>query len=253
MSQEKPNGATPVEPLRKLRRPTTSRTITISLIVGALLLLFVALLVGASTGLLDLSSVAWGTVPNWISAVLGLGAAVGVGVAVLTYRDNQRDRRDDEHQQARLVQACPTPIGDWPPLDDHATLTVKLAIANHSSEPVFDLRILDVAVVPLEYDPISISMSRHKPVRASLWVSDLAQDLHTLDRLDSNTRSPTVHAAASELRFDTPDNFGFQINCHFEFTDARGRRWQRIGGFRPTRTTSPEEEAPPRDVVSLFS
>lgn len=200
----------------------------------------------------------WGTVPAWVSAAASTLTLFGIVVATLTFMNAQRDRRDDELNQARLI----TPSWSSPGLPFGITggpYVVDVTITNNSTEPVFNVNVDAVACFPAtpaksDDDPIFGNLTPH---------FDLGQRMApTNSLLDPNTRPDQLDQKASTAPTRWVGDYaehptGAEMTAvayipEFRFTDASGRRWRRIGSLTPERMAHPGEQTPPQSLRKLF-
>lgn len=148
---------------------------------------------------------------SWAEAIAALGTAGALGVAARVYVLSQRDRRDDEATQARLVHREPTldalsdgSIDFW---------ELQFFVHNDSSAAIHNLAAVRVK-------------------REGTWQP--APDEHLVaaaERINARGNAP-IYLERLER---SPELAEWEIE--FEFTDAHGRRWRRRGIEQPTRVT----------------
>jgi hypothetical protein len=173
----------------------------------------------------------WGSVPDWLT---GLGAFAAFGVLFLglnEWRAAQRERRDREGDQARLIIAEPV-------LDEERAEALKgrkfFVIRNHSQAPVFNVD--------------CFSLSKSVTIRSAKQHEWFHLTLRTAVLLPGKATEPYV----SEPPDDEKDDDAKEVQgkekgladfvvvpvvelATFTFTDAHGRSWRRQGSGQPMR------------------
>ncbi|MBB3751029.1 hypothetical protein FHT44_003524 [Mycolicibacterium sp. BK634] len=176
--------------------------------------------------------VEWGTVPAWLA---GLGAFASFGVLALGLREwntAQRERRDRDADQARLIIAEPLPLGA-------EAVEGDFVIRNHSQAPVFDVdcySLLKTRTVRSAQQHEWIQMTLRKAVLQPGQATDpyvVEEENTSTDDDDSRTESDNAPGTLADWIAIPSVEL-----VTFEFTDALGRPWRRTGSGQPIRQLS---------------
>ena len=159
---------------------------------------------------------------SWAEALAAIVTTGAFGVAAGVYWSQQRDRRDDEAGQARMlvrtrhVWAAPTVSFAGQQRDTAPkTYRVALAVSNRSG------------------------MQVHSPVPVRIegpfgWREPPIQFVHAPpDAIDPGETFTMVTLELEASPDDRPSEYNYDLE--FEFVDARGRRWRRRGLEQPQR------------------
>lgn len=195
----------------------------------------------------------YGNVPSWLSASAAAVALAGVGIAVTNSRRDQNLRRDDEANQARLVYPSYNsihpeggPTYDAPPL-------VQISVANNSERPIFDVIIESAVVYPSTETESARRVfgitsqqlhGRHtEATHMTPMILSIVERHKDYQHVAAGTTAPvTVWTCAWPTVRDGERHAEF--TAKFQFTDAHGRRWDRIGRYSPTRIGTAHDAAP---------
>jgi hypothetical protein len=167
--------------------------------------------------------VQWGSVPDWVQAVGTIAAFGALLYAAREWRDGQTERRDREADQARLVLAERYLQEFWGGPPSHQQFVV---VRNHGRSPVVDVEL----------------QLRSPDSRVHTNVGDFPVRLWGAVRWPVLEPGETTDVANLDIPFD-------MVNEHddvrwttravdlvvLNYTDAHGRRWQRIGSDQPVR------------------
>ncbi|AFM10486.1 hypothetical protein PIS_097 [Saccharomonospora phage PIS 136] len=169
------------------------------------------------------ASVEWGTVGEWAGAAGAVGAAViALYIAIRDSRVRDRERRDLEAAQARCVVA--TVQHDPQPhnlADERQHLRVR--IANHSSDPIMSVDILELTSV-------------------KSWM--IGRKAGRVGELLADVIAPGAEAASEPVTLEglppIADSLPIErvVSARIQFVDARGLVWERVGTEEPTRVLS---------------
>ncbi|HSS25900.1 MAG TPA: hypothetical protein VLL82_16225 [Mycobacterium sp.] len=167
--------------------------------------------------------IALGTVPEWGSAAFTGIAALGVLAAFDNLRIVRRQWESQLANQATLIIVEPVPAPP-PPFGSEAKPRDRyVVIQNHSTEPVFNLRI-----------------DRRSPKPRDKFGTHFEERVPTTDGSIRHTAPPNLvpvlspRGATAEIRAqslpmtETPTEY-----VSFTFTDARGAGWRRLGSEQP--------------------
>lgn len=234
--------------VRKVRQPTPALATALAFVL-ALAIVGVVLVAASINHAVPWDQLDFGNVPGWISALFSLAAIVGVGIAVLTYRQNQRDRRDDEANQARLVFPAIRGSSHTGVIDSQRAQSIDVscgaAVHNSSGQPVLFVQVASV-VVHLKSDP----------GRSHATALTYAGDVVTRE---ANNVVPSGKTSVKEVWIgrltgqelgSLEDGVRFSIAARY--TDIQGREWERIDNYAPRRIyTNTESSNPPSDLREL--
>lgn len=155
---------------------------------------------------------------SWAEALAAVGTTAAFLIAVGVFWLQQRDRRDDEKAQARLVVR---EVKDRRMIEE--TWNVSFQITNHSTAPVFRVKHTGTTTsgffsrFPEGWGPLpdmvvlAPGASYQIATVGMPWPPEIAAN--------------QVHPPAAEVEF--------------QFTDARGRMWRRFGTDEPVRVRKP--------------
>lgn len=148
---------------------------------------------------------AWGDIPTWVGAV---GTVAAAWIALVIYGQSQRERK---RSQARSVSGWvpggPTlvpagmPIGGSPIIGQEDRVELLIAIHNGSNEIISDVE--------------------------ARVVSPDGDDLH-VEGLRWTDIGPGQRVELSHSQLDDGSIRG-EVRLKVQFTDAAGRRWERVG------------------------
>lgn len=159
-----------------------------------------------------------GTLPEWLAGVGSLATLGVLWLAVFEWRRGQRERRDNEAAQARLIIAEHAPYVDrtWGGMDAPPPASRNVLVRNHSDAPIVKL---NVEEHPTRYEGVRVfqrfAHARGRPAEIDVLSGGQA----------------TAELGVDGNNGDTPST-----ECiEFTFTDARGLRWRRLGSAQPER------------------
>jgi len=149
---------------------------------------------------------AWGSVPDWVSAIGALLNLVFIGLALLReirLRRAEEERRDQERRDLEARHARRVFVT----VRDSSGLRLDLEVSNDGDGPIFD--VVPAAVGAQIRNPISIR------------------------RIDAGRTSNAEVGSASVLRTDAT------VVPIVTFTDVDGLRWSRVAAQPPERQLTP--------------
>lgn len=153
----------------------------------------------------------WSAVASWVAALATFSAVVvALYVAHRDWRRAERERLDNEAGQARLITITQGPLSGCP----------EVYVTNHSSQPVFELRLVDADVLP-RLDGLSYTAEE----RAVSRDDDVVPTNHHC-RFGVEVIDPTGKHVDLE---------GWSMSAVITFLDVAGRRWRRAGNEQPIR------------------
>lgn len=159
---------------------------------------------------------------SWAEALAALGTVAAFLIGALAFLWQQRDRRDDEVRQARLVHRVVHPSFRHIEMQGRfeAQPTVRMELVNRSDKPIFQVRMGHV-------------WHNDKWTRPLYGFQAVAQEVvpqgSTLELYEE------VRVKSSSLAEHGPAAWDFE----FDFVDAAGRRWRRRGMDQPRRVRTP--------------
>ncbi|MCV7402689.1 hypothetical protein H7K24_21355 [Mycobacterium fragae] len=184
-----------------------------------------------------------GSLPEYLAAFGSLSTLGVLALAVDEWRRDQRERRDQLANQARLIIVESVPRAEMVPPANQAPVRPDgkpeyryVVIRNRSQEPIFNVRIPD---------------GSHLETKEKMpWITSVAEVRAQSE--DGSFYSPTptiVHRHVPDLiPVLAPGQATFQLHLatvprdqqpteyvFFTFTDARGTKWQRMGSRQPER------------------
>ena len=159
---------------------------------------------------------------SWAEALAALGTVAAFLIGALAFFWQQRDRRDDEARQARLVHRVVEP--SFRHIEMEGTFepqpTVQMHLCNRSDAPIFQVRMGHVWHKGTWDRPLYGFQSVKEDVVAAGSTVELYEEVRV------KSTATTEHGAAA-------------WDFEFDFVDAAGRRWRRRGMDQPERLTAP--------------
>jgi hypothetical protein len=170
---------------------------------------------------------------SWAEAFAAFGTVAAFAVAARVYVRADRDRRDDEARQARLVYAEREEQGVLVVGSTGGNaLSLSFLIVNGSEEPIYRPRVTNLVIS---------DGSNAAPETRYLRFPRLVQPG---ERAALYVR--TFHLYRGEL--NTPA----VVDVEVLFEDARGRVWSRRNTKQPLRSRDNDDESTPRRVAHLM-
>lgn len=174
----------------------------------------------------DANYIAWGTVANVAAAVGTVGATVAaVWIAIRDGRQRERDRKDEQAAQARLVSV---------EVDRAILFGAVIRVTNHSSAPVFAVRVEHVHTSP---DPLSFGFADQRREWARIDPGDEVSVTCNLYLKDGRNLSPVGDMTL--------------VSADVSFVDVNGLRWRRWGNTPPRGGAPITRREPPAPMTEI--
>jgi len=175
------------------------------------------------------SQVDLGNLAAWVSALGAVFTAGGVLLALQSYRSQQRDKLDDQANQARLIRinTIPGPITNEKP-------TWWMTVHNQSADPVFDIDIRAFRTAAEDGTSIAMRAIERTPI-GDTFITASGRTYRR--QLDANEKFELLWTAAD------PDTNVPGAVSQFTLMDAKGRYWLVTDHYEPEKIPKPARPA----------